>query len=129
MQLRIERTDGIIERLHVDPTRKGPLSGRTFFVKDLFDTEGRVTGAGNPDWKRTHPAAKKHAEAIQILLAAGATLIGITCSDEFAFSIDFCTAAQFNNLLGRHKNFGEEIAEAFFQCSLAHAFSDFLFKA
>ena len=35
----------------------GPLVGLTFAAKDLFDLAGLVTGAGNPDWARTHAPA------------------------------------------------------------------------
>jgi amidase len=66
----------------------GPLSGLTFAVKDLIDTAGSVTGAGTPDWKRTHSAAAKNAPCVQMLLDAGATLIGRTVTDELAFSLE-----------------------------------------
>ena len=32
----------------------GPLAGLTFAAKDLFDVAGFITGAGNPDWLKTH---------------------------------------------------------------------------
>jgi amidase len=66
----------------------GPLSGLTFAVKDLIDSAGCVTGAGNPDWKRTHSVAQKHATCVQRLLDAGATLAGRTITDELAFSLE-----------------------------------------
>lgn len=62
----------------------GPLSGLTFMAKDLFDIEGYVTGAGNPDWARTHPPAKSHAWVVQALLEAGADLTGKTMTDEIS---------------------------------------------
>jgi amidase len=51
----------------------GPLSGLTFAVKDLIDTRGSVTGAGNPDWRHTHAAATANAPVVQHLLNAAAT--------------------------------------------------------
>ncbi|GAB2229284.1 hypothetical protein Droror1_Dr00023422 [Drosera rotundifolia] len=40
------------------PHDKLSLNGLTFAIKDIFDMEGSVTGFGNPDWRRTHAAAK-----------------------------------------------------------------------
>ena len=65
----------------------GPLVGLTFAAKDLFDVAGLVTGAGNPDWARTHAPATVDAEAVSALLGAGATLTGRAVTDELAFSI------------------------------------------
>ncbi len=65
----------------------GPLAALTFAAKDLFDVAGHVTGAGNPDWRRTHDPATATAPAITALVAAGATLVGKTISDELAFSL------------------------------------------
>lgn len=80
--------NGIIESLDINLCNAGPLSGKSFVAKDLFDVAGYVTGAGNPDWKRTHKPASKHAAAVQQLLDAGARLIGKSCTDELAFSLD-----------------------------------------
>jgi amidase len=67
----------------------GPLSGLRFAAKDLFDVAGFVTGAGNPDWARTHPApAARHAAAVAALLDGGADLRGKTHTDELAFSLN-----------------------------------------
>lgn len=67
---------------------QGSLVGRSFAVKDLFDIEGRVTGAGNPRWLTTHPAAKRTAPAVTALCAAGARMIGKTITDELAYSLN-----------------------------------------
>jgi amidase len=66
----------------------GALRGLTFAVKDLIDTAGSVTGAGNPDWRRTHSAATANAPVVQYLLDAGATMVGRTITDELAFSLE-----------------------------------------
>ncbi|XP_065615965.1 amidase 1-like [Quercus suber] len=53
-----------------------------------YDVDGYVTGFGNPDWARTHPAATSTAPAVSSLLRAGATCIGKTVMDEMAYSIE-----------------------------------------
>jgi amidase len=68
--------------------RRGPLLGLTFAVKDLIDTRGSVTGAGNPDWRESRAAALAHAPVVQTLLDAGARLVGRTITDELAFSLE-----------------------------------------
>lgn len=70
------------------PLGKGVLDGSTFAIKDLFDVAGRVTGCGNPDWRRTHEPARQHAAVVTRLLEAGARAIGKTITDELAFSLN-----------------------------------------
>lgn len=77
---------------------EGPLKERTFAAKDLFDIRGWVTGCGNPDWARTHAPARRSAQAIDTLLAAGATLVGRTITDEISLG-----------LLGRNQFYGTPI--------------------
>ena len=72
----------------LEPTGSGPLDGLTFAIKDLFDVAGRVTGCGNPDWRRTHGPASRHAAVVTRLLDAGARAIGKTITDELAFSLN-----------------------------------------
>lgn len=74
-------TDGI------EGAADGPLAGRTVAVKDIYDTAGRVTGCGNPTWAATHAPAEAHAAAVEALLAAGATVVGKTHTDELAWSL------------------------------------------
>ena len=66
----------------------GALDGLTFAVKDLIDVEGAVTRAGNPDWARGQSPATRSAPVVERLLAAGATLVGKTVTDELAFSLE-----------------------------------------
>ena len=66
----------------------GPLADRTFAVKDFIDIEGHVTGCGNPCWLETHAPATASAPCVTTLLAAGATMIGKTISDELAYSLN-----------------------------------------
>ncbi len=76
-------------RLRVDmrneAAKDGPLADTTFAVKDMFDVAGITTGGGNPDWLATHEPAQDTAPAVQMCLAAGAHLTGITIADELAF--------------------------------------------
>lgn len=65
----------------------GPLSGLKFAAKDLFNVAGHPTGAGNPSWLATHPAATEHSAVVAQLLAAGATLMGKVLTDELAYSL------------------------------------------
>ena len=66
----------------------GPLKGLAFAVKDIFDIAGRVTGCGNPDWLASHQPASRHAPVVQVLLDAGADMLGKTITDELAFSLN-----------------------------------------
>jgi amidase len=77
-----------VQLLKLEPTGSGPLDGLSFGVKDLIDIGGYVTGCGNPDWAKTHPPAAVNAVCVDQLLAAGASCIGKTVSDELAFSLD-----------------------------------------
>ena len=74
-------------RFRVEPTGSGPLSGKTFAVKDLFDVRGHVSSAGNPTWAREASAAQEHAPVVAALLDSGATLVGKTVLDEMAFGV------------------------------------------
>lgn len=69
-------------------TARGPLSGLSFAVKDLIDVADFVTGGGNPQWTAGQQAAAKHAPCVERLLAAGATCLGKTITDELAFSLE-----------------------------------------
>jgi amidase len=78
----------INEDIRIPGAAPGPLRGLTFAAKDNFDIEGHVTGAGNPDWLRTHEVAASTAPAVQMLLDAGGALVGRTIMDELAFSLN-----------------------------------------
>jgi len=71
----------------LDSTGSGPLDGLTFGAKDLFDVAGHVAGCGNPEWARSHDAADRNAPTIDMLLGAGAQLVGKTHTDELAYSL------------------------------------------
>jgi len=65
----------------------GPLAGLTAVVKDMYDIAGTLTGAGNPTWLATHEPARRHAAAVEKILAAGATITGKTICEELFFSV------------------------------------------
>jgi amidase len=65
----------------------GPLSDLTFAAKDIFDVVGHITGGGSPDWKATHEAATRTAWVVGALVAAGATMVGKTITDEITRGI------------------------------------------
>ncbi len=73
--------------LRISGAPHGPLAGLTFGAKDSFDVAGYLTGGGSPDWLRTQGPATRTAPAVQMLLQAGATLVGKTQMDELAFSL------------------------------------------
>ncbi|MDE1903311.1 MAG: amidase, partial [Alphaproteobacteria bacterium] len=66
---------------------RGPLAGLSCAIKDMFDVKGERAGGGNPTWLATARPARRHAEAVRRILAAGATIIGKTVCDEFFFSV------------------------------------------
>jgi amidase len=71
-----------------EATGRGVLDGRTFAVKDLIDVAGCRTGAGNPTWLAQQAPAQRSAPVVEKALAAGATLVGKTVTDELAFSLE-----------------------------------------
>jgi amidase len=75
-------------RFVIEGAASGPLAGLTFAAKDLFDVAGHPTGAGNPAWLATHPVPERSSPLVDALLAAGATLVGKTLTDELAYSIN-----------------------------------------
>lgn len=82
---------------HLDALKAGPLSGKSFVFKDLFDVEGFATGAGNPKWLETHEVATSTSPLILSLLEAGAECQGRVQTDELAYSLMvtiFITAPQ-----------------------------------
>jgi amidase len=65
----------------------GPLAGLTAVVKDMYDIAGSRTGGGNPEWLAAQKPAARHANAVEKILAAGATITGKTICDEFFYSV------------------------------------------
>lgn len=67
------------------PIAPGPLSGKTFAVKDVIDIAGTVRGMGSPAWRQSHHPAAQNAHCIASLLASGAELVGK--ADELTYSL------------------------------------------
>ena len=65
----------------------GPLRGESVAVKDLFEVAGFAVGAGNPAYLAESRPAATTAPAAVSLLAAGADVLGMAQTDEFAYSI------------------------------------------
>lgn len=65
----------------------GPLGGARVAVKDLFAIAGQPIGAGNPTFLAEAPRQDRNARVVDDLMRAGATVVGITRTDEFAFSL------------------------------------------
>lgn len=65
---------------------EGPLSGKTFAIKDLYDVAGHKTSGGNPEWLETHAPATQTSPLVENLLAAGADAVGKTICDELFYA-------------------------------------------
>lgn len=65
----------------------GALQGETVAVKDLYEVAGFAVGAGNPTFLAEAPVEIGTAPVVQQLLDAGAAIVGIAQTDEFAYSI------------------------------------------
>lgn len=65
----------------------GPLAGLTVAVKDLFAVEGSRIGVGVKAFLAEAPVQERSAPAVQALLDAGADVLGIAQTDQFAYSI------------------------------------------
>lgn len=66
---------------------RGPLTGLSFGVKDLFDVAGYPTSGGQPLLLAMSGIKTKNALAVQQLLDAGAKFVGKTVTDELASSM------------------------------------------
>jgi Asp-tRNA(Asn)/Glu-tRNA(Gln) amidotransferase A subunit family amidase len=71
----------------VPPRSAGPLDGLGVAVKDLFAVAGQPIGAGVPGWLVEQQPQVETAPAVVALLAAGAHVVGIARTDEFAYSL------------------------------------------
>lgn len=84
--------DSRIWRIVGDPlisshTADGALSGETVAVKDLYAVAGFAVGAGSPAWLEQAPVTDSHSAVVASLLDAGASVRGITRTEEFAYSL------------------------------------------
>lgn len=77
----------IKDDMNIEPAGSGILDHLHFAVKDVFAVQGHTNSAGNPEWKKTHQPAVKNAWTIDRLLGNGATLRGMTVTDELMYSL------------------------------------------
>ncbi|HSS38685.1 MAG TPA: amidase family protein, partial [Polyangia bacterium] len=75
------------DRVHLTGAATGPIAGLTFAAKDVFAVAGATACFGNPTWLATHRPASRTAPAVARLVGAGATLVGLTITDELALSL------------------------------------------
>jgi amidase len=68
-------------------TGSGPLDGLTLAVKDMIFLEGHVSSFGHGRWRETHEPSPTTAPVLARLLAAGASMAGLTKLDQLAYSI------------------------------------------
>ncbi len=65
----------------------GTLADLTFVAKDMFAIEGHTSSFGHPAWRTSHEPSRTDAPVIELLLTAGADLIGLTKMDQLAYSL------------------------------------------
>ncbi|XP_057415787.1 translocon at the outer membrane of chloroplasts 64-like isoform X2 [Lotus japonicus] len=89
-----EDLGAFIQKLHLlpppqpaPPKAPHPLTALTFAFSDLFDIHGHVSTFGHPDWATSHQPASSTSPAISALVQAGATALGTTLVDPFAYGI------------------------------------------
>lgn len=64
-----------------------PLEGLKIAVKDLYGVAGQAIGAGSEAWLKEATPELRHSAPVRKLLEAGADVMGISRTDEFAYSI------------------------------------------
>lgn len=72
----------------VSGAARGPLAGQTVAVKDLFAVAGQRVGVGSRAYLADAAPEAVTAPAVQDLLDAGADVLGIAQTDQFAYSIE-----------------------------------------
>ncbi len=63
-------------RCYFKPSKSRPLDGARISVKDNIDIAGHKTTLCNRAWEDLYPAKTKHAACVQVLLDAGAIIVG-----------------------------------------------------
>lgn len=83
-----EESKAFVELFDRLPYHAGDLSNLSFAVKDCIDIQGKITGCGNPAWRKTRLPSAVNALCVEQLLAQGALCRGKTITDEMTFSLD-----------------------------------------
>jgi amidase len=73
--------------LVASPVPEGPLAGVSIAVKDVFAVPGFAMGGGVPAYLAEAEIEQAPADALAALLDAGASVVGIAQTDQFAYSI------------------------------------------
>lgn len=63
-------------RCYFKPSKSRPLDGARISVKDNIDVAGHKTTLCNRSWQDLYPAKAKHAACVQVLVDAGAIIVG-----------------------------------------------------
>ncbi|KXX73860.1 Amidase 1 [Madurella mycetomatis] len=84
-------TIGVPSRLYFTKTARKPLAGVRLGVKDIYRLAGVKGSNGNRAWYNLYPASNVTAPAIQRLVDAGAQVIGLQKTAQFANG-EFATA-------------------------------------
>ena len=63
-------------RCYFKPTKSRPLDGARIRVKDNIDIAGHKTTLCNRSWQDLYPEKTKHAACVQVLVDAGAIIVG-----------------------------------------------------
>ncbi|PGH19536.1 hypothetical protein AJ80_03871 [Polytolypa hystricis UAMH7299] len=63
-------------RCYYRPSKQPPLDGARISVKDNIDIAGHKTTLCNRAWQDLYPEAAKHANCVQVLIDAGAIIVG-----------------------------------------------------
>lgn len=84
-------TIGVPSRLYFTKTARKPLAGVRLGVKDVYRLAGVKGSNGNRAWYNLYPASNATAPAIQALVDAGAQVIGLQKTAQFANG-EFATA-------------------------------------
>lgn len=75
------------EALKTPPEENTPLASCRLAVKDIYDIEGLVTGAGSPIYAAEGKPALQTATAVRCLMTAGCQWAGKTVTDELTYSV------------------------------------------
>lgn len=77
-------TVGVPSRLYFTKTAAKPLAGVRLGVKDIYRLAGMKGSNGNRAWYNLYPASEKTGPAVQALIDAGAQVIGLQKTSQFA---------------------------------------------
>jgi Asp-tRNA(Asn)/Glu-tRNA(Gln) amidotransferase A subunit family amidase len=63
-------------RCYFKPSKSRPLDGARITVKDNIDIAGHKTSLCNRAWQELYPPSSKNAHCVQVLIDAGAIIVG-----------------------------------------------------